>query len=242
MEKTGQDIINDLLAFLAKKDFPCVAAREAVARQNLSALVAGHMACPHDDAAILDFLYRFVDAYRSKEDIFHSAAIIFNQPQIPSETMFESLMWQRLQALSDMDAQRYGYDQRVDSDPSMDNFSFSLKEEAFFILGLHPHNSRPARRFPYAVLVFNPHAQFEQIRAAGRYNRIKNIVRKRDLAYSGSVNPMLKDFGNSSEVSQYSGRQYESDWRCPLNINHGTNEYNSAPERRGLPAEERTAS
>jgi hypothetical protein len=41
-------------------------------------------------------------------------------------------------------------------------------------------------------------------------------VRKRDIAYSGSINPMLNDFGNASEVYQYSGKQYTSDWVCPF--------------------------
>jgi FPC/CPF motif-containing protein YcgG len=56
---------------------------------------------------------------------------------------------------------------------------------------------------------------------------MKDVVRKRDIAYSGSVNPMLTDFGNASEVYQYSGRKYEDTWQCPLKINHTTIEHNS---------------
>jgi hypothetical protein len=36
---------------------------------------------------------------------------------------------------------------------------------------------------------------------------------------------MLDDFGRSSEVCQYSGMQYDADWRCPLIIRHGKSEY-----------------
>jgi FPC/CPF motif-containing protein YcgG len=226
-------------AFLTQPQFPCVAARESVARQQAACFVADHMACPKDDAAILDFLYNFIDNYRTGGNIFYSAAIIFKQPGIHSEEMFDQLMWQRLQALSDRDAVLYPYDKRVVPDPGSQNFSFSLKEEAFFIIGMHPHSSRPTRRFDYAALVFNPHAQFEKMKETGQYVKMKNIVRKRDLAYSGSVNPMLNDFGNLSEVYQYSGRQYDEQWECPLKINHAATQYHSAPQRDSLPFEER---
>jgi FPC/CPF motif-containing protein YcgG len=45
---------------------------------------------------------------------------------------------------------------------------------------------------------------------------MKKVVRRRDELYSGSVNPMLKDFGEAPEVFQYSGKQYDSTWKCPL--------------------------
>jgi FPC/CPF motif-containing protein YcgG len=136
--------------------------------------------------------------------------------------MFEELFWQRLQALSNLDAQRYGYDKRVVADPSSPDFSFSLKEEAFFVIGLHPGSSRPARQYTYPTMVFNPHAQFEQIRNNGRYDSIRNTIRTRDIAYSGSINPMLQDYGDSSEAYQYSGKAYDETWKCPFLSQHGS--------------------
>ena len=56
------------------------------------------------------------------------------------------------------------------------------------------------------------------MKTGARYEKMKTIVRKRDIVYSGSVNPMLTDFGEASEVYQYSGRKYDSDWKCPLNF------------------------
>ncbi|HUR11068.1 MAG TPA: guanitoxin biosynthesis heme-dependent pre-guanitoxin N-hydroxylase GntA [Flavitalea sp.] len=241
-ENNDQKIIDSYLAYLADRDFPCVAAREAVARQQVDCYVATHMACPHDDTRMLEFLYKFIDTYRKEKNMFHSAAIIFKEPKIQDERMFDRFMWQRLQAISDLDASMYNYDKRVQSDPSHAGFSFSLKEEALFILGLHPANNRSSRQFPYAVLAFNPHDQFEQMRAHGQYEKMKNIVRKREIALSGSVNPMLDDFGKSSEVFQYSGRQYDKEWQCPLNIKHGATQHHSSPERSSFPLEERSAS
>ncbi len=183
-------------------------------------MVTGNMACPKDDYDILQFLYNFVDKYRSSRDFYHSAAIIFNGPQMMNEEMFDALLWQRLQALEILDAANYKYDHRVEADPLSAKFSFSIKEEAFFIIGLHAASSRQARRFIHPTLVFNPHAQFEQLRASSKYDAMKNTVRKRDIAFSGSVNPMLQDFGESSEVYQYSGRRYDDSWKCPLKITH----------------------
>jgi hypothetical protein len=50
------------------------------------------------------------------------------------------------------------------------------------------------------------------------YEKMKVIVRKRDLAFAGSVNPMLTDFGEVSEAAQYSGKLHDSNWKCPLNF------------------------
>lgn len=182
--------------------------------------VAGHFACPKDDRAILDFIYQFIDQYRKAENHFHTACVIFPETYGISEEVFDQLLWNRLQALSDLDALEYPYDNRVDSNPSSLNFSFSLKEEAFFIIGLSPVSSRDARRFKYPAIVFNPHAQFEELRSLKRYDKMKNIVRKRDVALSGSINPMLQDFGDDSEVYQYSGMRYNKNWECPYKYNH----------------------
>lgn len=241
-EISEKEITELYLNFLGNRDFPCVAAREAAARQQVACFVAGHMACPRDDSAIVNFLYDFVDEFKGKTDVFHSAAVIFKFPVIPDEQTFDTLMWQRLQSLADLDAMKYGYDQRVDADPASENFSFSIKEEAFFVIGLHPQSSRPARQFMYPVLTFNPHALFVKLKALEQYNKMKNIVRKRDLSYSGSINPMLDEFGKSSEVYQYSGRQYNNDWQCPLKTNYAATTNHSAPQRGSVSTEERPAS
>lgn len=222
-------VIKEYFSFLDSKEFPCIAAKAALSRQNVKCMVAGNMACPKDDAEILQFIYDFVDEYRRSKDFYNSAAIIFTAPQIFDEESFDALLWQRLQSLEILDAKAYAYDTRVEADPSSAKFSFSIKEEAFYIIGLHPASSRQARRFTYPTLVFNPHAQFEHLKETTKYDMMKNAVRKRDIAYSGSVNPMLQDFGESSEAFQYSGRKYDKSWQCPLKITHAEIKHNSSP-------------
>jgi FPC/CPF motif-containing protein YcgG len=211
-----QNIVEEYKAFIGNKTFPCIGAKAALASGHIKCMVAGHLACPKDDRAILQFLYSVVDEYRNAENDFHSAAIIFRDPQNISEEEFDCYLWQRLGSLAALDAQQYQWDKRVSADTSSASFSFSIKEEAFFIIGLHPGSSRPSRRFAYPALAFNPHQEFEKLRAAHHYEKMKEVVRKRDLAYSGSINPMLHDFGEASEAYQYSGRKYNGDWQCPL--------------------------
>lgn len=215
MDISENIICNEFSAFLRSEDFPCVAAKHAAGKEQIKIMLAGHMGCPGDDHAILSFIYSFTEMYREARPGFYSAAVIFRQPQSFTEDEFDALMWERLKALRALEARRFAHDSRVNENPASPDYSYSLMEEAFFIIGLHPQNSRVARRFAYPVLVFNPHGQFAGMKNDQRYEKMKAIVRKRDLAFSGSVNPMLTDFGEVSEAYQYSGRQYEAGV-CPF--------------------------
>ena len=220
LRKQNRQVIEEYNRFIGQRLFPCIGAKAAIARKQVHCMVAGSMACPADDAAILKFLYDFTDSYRKTGGLFHSAAILFNGPGEMSEEIFETLLWQRLQSISNLDAANYRYDSRVSSDTSSPDFAFSLKEEAFFIIGMHPYSSRASRQLAYPALVFNPHAQFEEMKETNKYEMMKKAVRKMDIIFSGSVNPMLDDFGKSPEIRQYSGKNYSSPLQCPLKINH----------------------
>jgi len=209
-------IIEEYHRFLRSRSFPCIGGKAALSMNHVKCFVALDMASQEEDEKILSFIYQFVDSYRSSNESFHSAAVIFGNSQILSESEFEEMFWSRLNSLATLDRRKYTHDKRVDPDPTSSRFSFSLKEEAFFIIGLHPSSTRRARRFTYPAIVFNPHEEFERLKQAGRYESMKKVVRRRDKVSSGSVNPMLKDFGEAPEVFQYSGKQYDSTWKCPL--------------------------
>ncbi len=217
-QKVAEQKEQRFIDHVGDKLFPCIAARSALNNNQIRFIHATHIACPHDDQRILQELYDFTDNYRKNDETFHSAVVLFDLPGTLTEEQFDHFMWQRLQALHELDKQSFDYDHRVDPDPSSKDFSFSLKEEAYFIIGMHPGSARPARRFAWPALVFNPHAQFEKLRSENRYQKMQTVIRKRDLSFSGSINPMLSDFGKSSEVYQYSGREYRGDWKCPLKI------------------------
>lgn len=213
----AEDLTTRFAAFIRDQSFPCVGAKSALARGHIDMLVAADLRCPADDRRILDTLTATVDHYRADPQPFHSLAVIFRQPDDLTEVAFEQAMWARLQALADRDAARGTlYDPRVSPDAADPHFSLSFAGEAFFLVGMHPHSSRPARRFMTPVLVFNPHDQFEKLRDEDRYEAIRDTIIKRDIALAGSPNPMLAVHGDSSEAAQYSGRAVGPDWRCPF--------------------------
>ena len=97
-------------------------------------------------------------------------------------------------------------DPKVAEDPEAGDFGFSFAGRGFFVIGLHPDASRLARRFPWPALVFNAHAQFDRLKADGRYPKMQGAIRAREMAWQGSLNPNLSDFGVRSEARQYSGQ------------------------------------
>lgn len=149
--------------------------------------------------------------------MYRSFAVVFEGPGDLSEPEFERALWQRVQSLSDKDVWRgQDYDARVSADPDNPHFSLSFGGEAFFIVGLHPRASRPARRFERPTLVFNLHDQFERLRAEGKYETMREKILVRDEALAGSRNPMLARHGAASEARQYSGRVVDERWACPF--------------------------
>ena len=218
--QSDKEIINSFTEFITQGPFPCIGAKAAVAKNQLHCRVFGNMSDTDQDQDILSYLYDSIVAYHSCNDIFFSIVVIFKDTENITEDSFETLLWQKLQSLSDKDAALYKYDHRVSADTDSVAYSFSLMEEAFFIIGLHPASSRPARRFGYPALVFNPHAQFEVLKSVDKYESIKNSVRRRDLLFAGSHNPMLGDHGEASEVVQYSGKNYQVPLQCPLHSLH----------------------
>lgn len=199
--------------------FPCVGAKSALAKGTLDIIVGRDLRSNWDDRSIYDRITRLVERYRVDRALFQSFAVIFEGPIALSEREFEEHLWARAESLTNKDTWLGAtHDPRVSSDPDNPHFSLSFGGEAFFIVGLHPQASRPARRFERPVLVFNLHDQFEQLREQGRYERLRTKIIERDVALAGSANPMLARHGTISEARQYSGRDVgEPEWVCPFN-------------------------
>ncbi len=171
------------------------------------------------DVRILDDISQFISTGYTGDGL-RSFVAAFQGPRGLTELEFEHAMWERLQALHDLDARTCEWDRRVSCDPASPDFSFSLRGKAFFVIGLHPNASRVSRRYWRPALVFNLHEQFETLRRQGRYERMRDVIRKRDAALCGSTNPVLRNFGERSEARQYSGRAALDDWRCPFQPRH----------------------
>ncbi|MES2096201.1 MAG: guanitoxin biosynthesis heme-dependent pre-guanitoxin N-hydroxylase GntA [Pseudomonadota bacterium] len=206
-----------LAAHVDDAAFPCVGAKAAAAHGTLEVLACDSIESAWDDLRIHDGLLGWANAYRADPGLFRSYAVVFEGPVDLSEDGFEAALWARVQSLSDKDVWRgQDYDDRVSADPDDPHFSLSFGGEAFFVIGLHPNASRPARRFSRPAMIFNLHDQFEQLRSAGKYEGMREKIMVRDEAIAGSRNPMLARHGEASEARQYSGRVVDDGWKCPF--------------------------
>lgn len=211
-------------AFIATiKDtaFPCVGAKSALAKGQMDIIVARDLRSAWDDLRILPMLGDTVRKYHEDRAIFRTLVVLFEGPADSaahlSEEEFEAHLWARAQSLSDKDAWLgHRPDPSVSADPDDPHFSLSFSGEAFFVVGLHPQASRPARRFEAPAMVFNLHDQFEVLRTQQRYDKLRTSILARDLELAGSMNPMLARHGESSEARQYSGRVVDDSWKCPF--------------------------
>jgi hypothetical protein len=203
--------------FIRSPQFPCVGAKASLSKEQIRFVIGRDIRSAWDDLRILPSLLDLALRYRSDPVLFQSLVVLFEEEAGLDEEAYEANLWQRLQSLTDKD-EWLGQetDPRVSQSPDDPHFSLSFGGEAFFVVGLHPQASRPARRFSRPALVFNLHDQFEQLRASGRYEKLRAAIIERDIAVAGDPNPMLARHGAISEARQYSGRAVEEDWKCPF--------------------------
>jgi len=210
IEDEFKDYIND-------ESFPCVGAKSALAQSSMVFYCAQSIS----DSAYDDDLYNSLKNFGQKLDLdgisLQSFILIFSDEQQFSEIEFENLLWAKLQSLHGIDvANKVDWSTDCESLPESSKFSMSIAGCSFFIIGIHCGASRSARKFKYPAMVFNSHAQFEILRKNGKYKKLQKIIRKKDLEINGSINPMVKNFGEGAEASQYSGRHVDESWKCPL--------------------------
>lgn len=209
-------LISAFEEFVREPLFPCVGAKAALLKKQMTFVVARNIKSASDDFDIHAAVRGLVDKYRKNRAPFRSLAVIFQRDLTLDELQFEYHLWERLQTLSNIDDWiGQEKDARVAHDPNHPEFSLSFGGEAFFIIGLHPQASRPARRFVRPTMVFNLHDQFESLREANQYEKLRASILDRDVKIAGNVNPMLAKHGEVSAARQYSGRAVESGWKCP---------------------------
>lgn len=205
-----------LRALVLNPKFSCVGAKAAIRRGNYRTGFYGTMGAHGAVAGLARDLFEFVEDLPSIGDDFTTFVASFGGPNVADEIDFERLLWAQLQGLYEQDRLHHGWDPAVSADPEDSDFSFSFAGRAFFVVGLHPASSRYARRFAWPTLVFNVHEQFERLREGGRFARLREVIRAREIELQGSLNPNLSDFGELPEARQYSGRPVDEGWRCPF--------------------------
>ncbi|MCA1583311.1 MAG: YqcI/YcgG family protein [Acidobacteria bacterium] len=217
-------------ALTLNEHFTCVGGKAAVRQGGYRFGLYADLASAGSCAGLARDLFTFIQERDSFQTEFSTFVASFSGPLPPDEATFEDLLWTTLQQLHDLDAVYHGWDLQVAADTADPRFSFSFAERAFFVVGLHAASSRATRRFAWPTLIFNPHEQFDRLKKAGRYQRFQQIIRGAERALQGDINPMLANFGERSEASQYSGRQVGSDWRCPFQAKAESSDQASAKE------------
>lgn len=214
MEKEVQNQLKKLKKFIVVDDHPCIMAQSVFKTKHAYYVEYENFGSKQNAQFILADLQKYIASTEIGSKSFQTFIAAFPKEKVKDEETFERLLWQQLQHLHEADDK--GWDPAVSKDPSSEKFSFSLGGHAFYIIGMHPNASRKARRSPFPCLAFNFHWQFEKLRKMNVYSQVKSKIRERDVQLQGSINPMLADFGEESEVYQYSGRQVDKKWKCPF--------------------------
>lgn len=213
-DASAGEIVAMLEAMVLHPEYPCLGARSVFNRDRATIVVLEGLGTAAAGRRLLAALAEFATA-ADLDDGFTSLVAVFRDEAELTEREFEKLLWHQLRQIHEADDLEW--DPAVSSDPQSPHFAFSAGGTAFFVVGLHPGASRIARRSPLPTLVFNFHEQFEQLRAGEQYGRMRDTIRRRDVALQGTLNPMVEDHGSRSEARQYAGRQVPDGWEPPVN-------------------------
>ena len=212
----AETVHDQFRAHIADSDFPCIGAKAALGGNFYRYGFYTKVNSPEATDGLAHDLWEYAREQSKFGTNYATFIACFAEPVVADEQIWEDLLWAQLQSLHELDRAHYDWDSTVSRNPEDADFSFSFAETGFFIVGLHKSSSRLARRFPWATLVFNVHAQFERLREQNQFERMQQTIRVRDLKLQGSLNPNLSDFGKQSEAKQYSGRAIEENWKCPF--------------------------
>jgi uncharacterized protein len=205
-------------ALVLDPEYPCVGSRSAINQGSYRFALYDEMNSPDDTEAFAHDLYEFVSEQPHIDGEFTTFVACFDSPKALTAEDFEDHLWRQLRSLHELDRQHHEWDPAASSDPHDPRFSFSFGGRSFFVVGLSPGGERWARTFPWPLLAFNAHEQFQQLRAEGKFRRMQEIVRERDAQIEGEENANLADFGEHTDASQYAGRHVEGRWRCPVSF------------------------
>jgi len=200
--------------WILEEDHPCVMAQTVFSQNAVKIKQYSNFNSEATTNQLIKDIENYIEEYDFETNEFQSLIAIFPDLNIKNEEEFETILWQQLVSIAKYDSKPW--DPSVSPDPKDANFSFSIAGHAFYIVGMHPRSSRKARKSPYPSITFNLHDQFEKLREMGAYEKVRDKIRERYIELQGMMNPMLEDFGESSEAKQYSGKESGDNWVCPF--------------------------
>jgi FPC/CPF motif-containing protein YcgG len=199
---------NQFRAMVLSSAFPCLGASGALRRDEYQFAVYSDLGSRAAVEANAKDLHSFVEGFETGSNGVAVLVACFGGPVISSEEQFEQALFGHLESLHRVDERR---EPNPAIDPTDDDRGFIFHRRNFFIVGFHPAASRWARRFAWPVLVFNSLSHEVELRKSGKYDRVKEKIRDRDVRLQGSLNPSL----DLCQAAQFSGRTVGPDWNPP---------------------------
>ncbi len=220
----GFQLFQDIKNLVLKPNYPCVAAVSSFLKQDYMSEKYKNFGSGECAPKLAEDLLRFKAEQRRLKSPFYSFWAVFEDSELTSEEDFEKKMWDELSAMHAYEVKICGanstdeikWDPKFSADPKDKNFCFCLGGDAYFVVGMHPHSSRLARKFPYPVVVFNLYAQFDDLMEKGTFESMVKINRQREIKFEGSVNPMVEKHAQDWESIQFSGKNNGDQWSCPF--------------------------
>lgn len=187
--RLAQFVHNQLRALILDTNYPCVGARAAFNQGAYRFSMYLDMASPEATAGLCVDLRAFVAEQPRMDSPFTTFVASFTGPHPKDWKQFNFRVCRQLQALHDVDP--HECNPSTCPDPEDLRASFRFAEQAFFLIGFHAASTRWSRRFAWPTLVFNARHQFERLHEENKLERFQQIIRTRDRALQGSIDPTL---------------------------------------------------
>ena len=205
-------VIGAFRGFVLNPTFVCVGAKAAVNHETYRLGVYDRLASPEATAGLSRDLYEFLHEIGSEDHEFTTFIATFREPTDLEEIEFEKQLWEHSRCCTTaMPLCTTGIRPSAVTRTTRTSRSASPATPASSSACTRAARGC-ARHFPWPTLVFNPHAQFERLREAGKFEKMKEVVRQREEELEGSVSPVSADFGADTEAKQYAGREVEPEW------------------------------
>ena len=88
-----------LSEFIAQPAFPCAGAKTALTKDQVHVKQYDDLSCEMNNIDMLSDIYDFIHQFNMEKDIYSSLVFTFELPEVLNETVFDKLLWRKLQQL-----------------------------------------------------------------------------------------------------------------------------------------------